>query len=209
MFPAKPPSPAAPADLTPSPPLSGEGREHGPPGADETPGSRDQRQRKRRGSAPPVKREGVGVGESHWTPRPPDWRPSPRARRLAPHLRRNTTDAEKELWWHLRRKLPLKGTHFRRQVPIGPFIVDFCCHGHRLIVELDGGQHSDDSALIRDERRDGYLRAHGYRVLRFWNAQVFTEVDVVIDTIAAALLESHPPPPPPPPLSGEGRGRAP
>jgi very-short-patch-repair endonuclease len=205
--PAKPPSPAAPANPTPSPPLSGEGREHGLPGADETPGARDQRQRKRRGSAPPVKREGVGVGESHWTPRPPDWRPSPRARRLAPDLRRNTTEAEKELWWHLRRKLPLKGTHFRRQVPIGPFIVDFCCHGHGLIVELDGGQHSDDSALIRDERRDRYLRAHGYRVLRFWNAQVFTEIEAVIDTIAAALLDSRPPPPPP--VSREGRGRAP
>jgi very-short-patch-repair endonuclease len=206
MSPVKPPSPAAPADLTPSPPLSGEVREHGPPGADETPGSRNQRQRTRRGSAPRVKREGVAVGESHWTPRPPDWRPSPRARRLAPDLRRNATDAEKELWRHLRRKLPLKGTHFRRQVPIGPFIVDFCCHGHRLVVELDGGQHSDDSSPLRDERRDGYLRAHGYRVLRFWNARVFTEIDVVIDTITAALLES--PPLPPPPLSGEGRGSA-
>jgi very-short-patch-repair endonuclease len=161
-----PPSPLAPADPTPSPPLSGEGRE-----------------------APRAKR------------RPRDWRPSPRAKKLAPHLRRNATEAEKELWWHLRRKLPLKGTHFRRQVAIGPFVVDFCCHGRRLIVELDGGQHSQDDSLIRDERRDSYLRAHGYRVMRFWNAQVFTEIDVVIDTIAAALLDATPPPP----AAGAGR----
>jgi very-short-patch-repair endonuclease len=148
----------------------------------------------------------VGVGESRARPRRPDWKPSPCAKKLAPHLRRNATEAEKELWWHLRRKLPLKGTHFRRQVPIGPYVADFCCHGHRLIVELDGGQHSEDANLARDERRDRYLRAHSYRVLRFWNAQVFTEIDIVIDTIAAALLDS--PPPPPPPLAGEGRDSA-
>jgi len=119
-------------------------------------------------------------------------------------LRRNATAAEKELWWHLRRKLVLDGTHFRRQVPIGPFVADFCCHAHRLVIELDGGQHSEDSAAARDARRDRYLRDHGYRVLRFWNAQVFTEPDSVIDTIAAALA-GPPRPTPTPPLEGEGR----
>ena len=119
-------------------------------------------------------------------------------------LRRNATAAEKELWWHLRRKLVLDGTHFRRQVPIGPFVADFCCHAHRLVIELDGGQHSEDSAAARDARRDRYLRDHGYRVLRFWNAQVFTEPDSVIDTIAAPLA-GPPRPTPTPPLQGEGR----
>jgi very-short-patch-repair endonuclease len=141
-------------------------------------------------------------------PRPPDWKPTRRAKQLAPRLRRNATEAEKELWWHLRRKLPLEGTHFRRQVPIGPYVADFCCHAHRLIVELDGGQHSDDAALERDGRRDRYLQQHGYRVLRFWNAQVFTEIDAVVDTIAAALA-GPPRPPPTPPPEGEGRSAAP
>ena len=119
-------------------------------------------------------------------------------------LRRNATPAEKELWWHLRRKLVLNGTHFRRQVPIGPYIADFCCHAHRLVIELDGGQHSGDAETARDLRRDRYMREHGYRVLRFWNAQVFTEADSVVDTIAAALA-GPPRPTPTPPLAGEGR----
>jgi very-short-patch-repair endonuclease len=140
------------------------------------------------------------------TGRPPDWKPTPRARKLAPSLRRNASEAEKELWRHLRRKLPLKGTHFRRQVPIGPYIADFCCHGHRLIIELDGGQHNEDAAAARDQRRDCYLEEHGYRVLRFWNAQVFTEIDAVMDTIAAALDGSPRPTPYPSPERGGAIG---
>ncbi len=121
--------------------------------------------------------------------RPPTWRPDAKAKTLAKTLRRAQTDAEKELWWHLRRKIAVEGTHFRRQVPIGPYVADFCCHGHRLIVELDGGQHGEDAGQARDARRDRYLAAHGYRVLRFWNAEVFCEIDGVMETIAAALIE--------------------
>ncbi len=201
-----PPSPGQPAppDPTPTPPLNGEGR--GEVGAARN--ERDERPGTHRASASPLQGEGLGVEESHAKRRPPDWRASPRAKKLAPKLRRAATEAEKELWWHLRRKLPLEGTHFRRQVPIGPFVVDFCCHGRRLIVELDGGQHSEDSNAARDARRDRYLEAHGYRVLRFWNAQVFTEIDVVIETIWAALA-GQVVPTPTPPLEGEGRNDAP
>ncbi len=124
-------------------------------------------------------------------------------RNRARAFRRNTTEAERELWWHLRRKMPLSETHFRRQVPLGPFVADFACLTHRLIVELDGSQHARDEAVARDAERSAYLAERGFRVLRFWNGQIFTEIDQVLDTILAALADH--PHPPTPPLKGEGR----
>jgi release factor glutamine methyltransferase len=105
----------------------------------------------------------------------------------------------------LRHRLPLEGTHFRRQVPIGPYIADFCCHPARLIVEVDGNQHGFDEEMARDERRTEYLDAQGYRVLRFSNADVMTSIDVVLDTILAALGTTTPTPTPP--RKGEGNAR--
>ncbi len=102
-------------------------------------------------------------------------------------LRRAATEAEKKLWWHLRRKLPLEGTYFRRQVPLGPYFADFACLKHRLVIELDGGQHTTLEAQRRDAQRTAFLEAQGFRVLRFWNDQVFSEIDGVIDTIHAAV----------------------
>ncbi len=94
-------------------------------------------------------------------------------------LRSNMTDAEKHLWNRIRRR-QLNTQKFRRQSPVGPYVADFLCADHRLIVELDGGQH--DAAT--DVRRTALLEAQGYRVLRFSNHDVLTNTDGVLETIA-------------------------
>jgi very-short-patch-repair endonuclease len=118
-------------------------------------------------------------------------------------LRRDMTEPERRLWWHLRHRLPLEDSHFRRQVAIGPFIADFCCLAARLIVEVDGNQHGFDEAVARDARRTSYLEGQGFRVLRFSNRDVMTEIDVVLDTIYAALAGATPTPGPSPQGGGE------
>jgi len=94
----------------------------------------------------------------------------------------------------------IAGFRFRRQVPLGSYIVDFACLSARLIVELDGGQHNEDANLAHDAKRTAWLNGQGFRVLRFWNNDVFQNMESVWDTIAAALNESgitpHPNPPP-------------
>jgi len=96
-------------------------------------------------------------------------------------LRASMTEPEKQLWRHLRDRR-LQGVKFRRQAPVGPYIVDFLCIEHKLIIELDGSQHIESA---RDLRRDAWLVANGYRVKRFWNDEVIRERQSVIDTIAA------------------------
>jgi very-short-patch-repair endonuclease len=110
------------------------------------------------------------------------------------------TEAEKRLWYRLRAHR-FQGASFRRQSPIGPFIVDFVCQSARLIVEVDGGQHSDAAA---DNKRDAWLTAQGYRVLRFWNDEVLRQTDSVLQVIATTLAETSPPSRPPP-LRADGR----
>jgi very-short-patch-repair endonuclease len=100
----------------------------------------------------------------------------------ARELRQVMTDAERRLWRNLRRHF--LGVHFRRQVPIGPYIVDFACLGRRLVVEIDGGQHMGSA---EDEIRDQWLRERGYRVLRFWNHDVLKNTEGVLTVIASAL----------------------
>src|SRR5579864_2156041 len=95
-------------------------------------------------------------------------------------LRANPTDAEICLWSRLRRK-QLEGFRFRRQQPIGPFIVDFFCPEAKLIIEVDGGQHDNDAA--RDAARTRWLEKAGHRVVRFWNYDVLTNTDGVLLTI--------------------------
>lgn len=95
-------------------------------------------------------------------------------------------DAEKRLWWHLRRRLPLDGTYFRRQVPLGPYFADFCCLTLKIVVELDGDQHGHPNAIAYDDALTAFLQKQGFLVLRFWNHQVFREIDSVLDTIHAA-----------------------
>jgi len=127
---------------------------------------------------------------------------SAKAKHFAPKLRRAMTDPEKRLWWHLRARLPLDGTHFRRQVALGSYVVDFVCMEHHLIVEIDGDQHGTDAALAYDARRDAFLAKNGFRLLRFSNREVMTELEPVLDTIFATLSETTPTPYPSP----TGRG---
>jgi very-short-patch-repair endonuclease len=102
----------------------------------------------------------------------------------ARQLRRNQTDAEKRLWARLRSR-QLNGFKFRRQFVIGPFITDFCCFEQRLVVELDGGQHASKTAT--DETRSAFLHSCRYTVLRFWDNEVLTNIDGVLERIAQVL----------------------
>ena len=103
---------------------------------------------------------------------------------FAKPLRKNPTDAERFLWGRLRRR-QLGGFKFRRQRPIGPYICDFVCSEAALVIELGGSQHLD--AASYDTRRDDFVRRQGFRVLRFWNAQVLRETDNVMETIFEAI----------------------
>lgn len=97
----------------------------------------------------------------------------------------------------------MSGTHFRRQKALGPYVVDFVCLSHRLIIEVDGDQHGTDEALAYDARRDAYLKKNGYRLLRFSNREVMTELEAVLDTVFAALAAPTPTPYPSPQGGGE------
>lgn len=111
-----------------------------------------------------------------------------RARRL----RREQTDAETLLWSQLRNRR-LAGEKFRRQHPIEPYIVDFICLSRRLIIELDGGQHAEKRKTY-DRKRDDYLRARGFRVLRFWNNEVYEDLDGILGRIQRELEAEIPGP---------------
>ena len=111
------------------------------------------------------------------------------ANERARYLRRNQTDAERRLWRHLR-SLRSAGYHFRRQVPIDGYIVDFVCFAARLVVEVDGGQHGFESNLERDKQRDANLEAQGFCVLRFWNNEVMDNLHGVAHMIERALEAS-------------------
>ena len=134
---------------------------------------------------------------------PPTKSISPKAKKHARELRRELTEPEKRLWWHLRNRLPLEGTHFRRQVPIGFFVADFCCLDAKLVIEIDGGQHTTDEAIAYDRRRTAFLATQGFRVLRFSNLDIVYDMTVVLDTIHAALVRSTPTPNPSPQGGGE------
>jgi very-short-patch-repair endonuclease len=110
---------------------------------------------------------------------------------LSRRLRRDMTDAERRLWWHLKR-VPVENTHFRRQVPIGPFVVDFALLSHRLVIEVDGDHHGREPYAEKDLTRTAWLNERGFRVLRFSNADVMRAIDSVLDTIHAALYEPSP-----------------
>ena len=102
----------------------------------------------------------------------------------ARELRRNQTDVEKKLWYILRDRRLMK-YKFVRQKVIGSYIVDFVCREYKLIVELDGGQHAEQ--LHYDEKRDSYLTAAGYKVLRFWNDEVIENSEGVLEKVATML----------------------
>jgi very-short-patch-repair endonuclease len=115
-------------------------------------------------------------------------------------MRLNPTEAERKLWWHMRHRLSLPASHFRRQVRLGHYIVDFANHGLKLIIELDGGQHSARAG--EDTRRTRFLESEGYRVLRFWNNEVMGNIDGVLEVIQSSILAT---PTPTPPHKGEGK----
>jgi very-short-patch-repair endonuclease len=115
-------------------------------------------------------------------------------RGYARRLRRNMTHAETILWSQLRRN-GLCGLKFRRQHPIGPFILDFVCLSIRLAIEVDGITHCTPDEIAYDKRRDGYLRECGFTVLRIWNGAIYGGLDDVIDLIRekAQALQALPP----------------
>jgi very-short-patch-repair endonuclease len=126
------------------------------------------------------------------------------ANEMARNLRKRMTPQEVKLWVHLRswRK---RGFHFRRQAPRDDFIVDFVCLKHRLVVEVDGGQHNFDRHAKEDRARDCHFAQQGFQVLRFWNNEVdqnlygvLTQIDSALNSPHPAACGGHPPP------SGEG-----
>src|SRR3990172_12727883 len=113
---------------------------------------------------------------------------------FARELRRRQTQAESLFWAKLRRK-PFQGCRFRRQHAIGSYIVDFVCVGRGVVVEVDGGQHSED-VKVRDEKRDMLLQTKGYRVLRFWNNEILTNMEGVLEAIRLCVEQASPSPTP-------------
>ena len=111
-------------------------------------------------------------------------------RDVARALRKGSTDTEVYLWRRLRNRQI--GWKFRRQQLIGKYVVDFASLDKKLIIEVDGGQHARDST--EDKVRDEWLRGEGYRVLRFWDNEVFSNIEGVLEAIRDALVTPHPDP---------------
>jgi very-short-patch-repair endonuclease len=124
-------------------------------------------------------------------------------------LRQSQTDAERQLWSHLRDRR-LGGWKFRRQHPIGSYVLDFVCLEVGLVVELDGGQHQD--AQPYDQARTAFLNKRGLRVLRFWDGEALDETEAVLSRILEELMSASPPHPLPLPAGGargQGAGLSP
>jgi very-short-patch-repair endonuclease len=106
---------------------------------------------------------------------------------VARRLRRDATEVEAALWQRLRAR-QIEGVKFRRQFPIGPYVVDFACIEARLVIELDGGQHADS---MTDATRTAEIEAAGYTVLRFWNNDVIENIEGVLEAICLELLNAR------------------
>jgi very-short-patch-repair endonuclease len=113
-------------------------------------------------------------------------------------LRKRMTNAESVLWNRLRSR-QIEGIKFRRQEPIGCYIVDFVCHEKRIVIEVDGGQHATEKE--KDNERDNWLNGEGYVVLRFWNNEVLKNIEGVLEVIRENCLRTPSPDP-----SHQGRG---
>ncbi|HEX8979405.1 MAG TPA: DUF559 domain-containing protein [Parasulfuritortus sp.] len=136
---------------------------------------------------------GEGIPHRHYPPLPEA------TRKFARELRAKQTDAENLMWFLLRNRR-LANAKFQRQKPLGPYFLDFYCHESKLAVELDGSQHNDSQA--HDHTRDQYLARQGIKVLRFWDNQVLSETEAVLESIWHELTAAPSPPAPPP--EGEG-----
>ena len=119
-------------------------------------------------------------------------------------LRRNATEAERQLWRRLRNRQ--LGAKFRRQQPLGRYVLDFYCHEHALVIEVDGAHHYQDQQAEADRDRTAWLEAVGLRVLRFTNREVMTELDRVLEQVSLALDDETREPSLQP--SPQGRGSA-
>jgi very-short-patch-repair endonuclease len=157
--------------------------------------------RHRRGSIVPLPLVGRGQGWGEQV-----------ANEFAPSLRKNMTVDERKLWAELR-ELRRIGFHFRRQAPFGRYILDFVCFSARVVIEVDGVQHTTPEAVARDAVRDAFLRSEGFTVLRFSNGDVTSAMDGVVNEILAALGAVERPPdtwrdwePPTPDPSPRGGG---
>ena len=104
-------------------------------------------------------------------------------------LRKQSTEAEKKLWQKLRRK-QFHGLRFRRQYPLGPYFGDFVCLPARLVVEVDGATHAERDQAQHDERRTQWPASQNFRVLRFWNSDIFENIDGVVERIDAVMREN-------------------
>jgi very-short-patch-repair endonuclease len=125
----------------------------------------------------------------------------PITRQRAKKLRAEMTPQERKVWGKLRELNRMLGLHFRRQVPIGPFIADFADLGRRLVIEIDGGGHGGE----RDRQRDEWLVSQGFQVLRFWNPEVSGNIEGVMQLVLDAVGPlTDAPPPQPSPTRGEG-----
>ena len=144
----------------------------------------------------------VGEGAMVDEPGRPVWKTTSAARESARRLRRTLTDAERVMWNELRAHR-LNDASFRRQKPIGPYIVDFACDAARLVIEIDGGQHYEAKGVENDARRDLYLKSEGYNILRFSNHDVLTNKAGVLETIISALQAKAPSLPSPASGGGE------
>jgi len=120
---------------------------------------------------------------------------------FARNLRKEQTEAERLLWSYLRNR-QMEGCKFRRQWPIGSYIVDFACLSRKLLIELDGGQHAE--AIVYDEDRTKFLEAKGYRVIRFWNNEMLLETEAVLQRIYEEVSKVAESPSPQPSPSGRG-----
>ena len=133
----------------------------------------------------------------------PKYRVSAFKRSQARNLRHASTDAETKLWWLLRSR-QLADIKFRRQVPLGPWVVDFVSFDKMLVVEADGSQHTEN---IRDQARDTDLQKRGFRILRFWNNDILRNANGVLEQILETIRQSPSPRglrPRPSPTRGEG-----
>lgn len=105
---------------------------------------------------------------------------------LARQLRKNSTKQERVIW-KLLRNSNIKHYKFKRQQPIGNYIVDFMCKEKMLIIEIDGGQHNENDSLLYDKERTNYLESRGFKVIRFWNNDIDKNISGVYETILLAL----------------------
>ncbi len=106
---------------------------------------------------------------------------------FAKNLRQNQTNQERKLW-HLLKAKRFQNNKFRRQFPIGRYIVDFCCPQAKLVIELDGGQHNENDIIERDMARDKFLEDEGYKILRVWNNEVDNNIEGVFQKIFEMLV---------------------